>query len=66
MNRARGLAGAAGDIASDVDDVTVCVSARVRSGLLPVVGPLPALDKALRLARAIALVLWLSAMIFPV
>jgi hypothetical protein len=60
------LAGAASGIAPDVDAVTLSVSARVRSGLLPVAAPLPALDKALRLASANALVLWLSAMIFPV
>jgi hypothetical protein len=46
--------------------VAVSVSARVRPGLPPDIAPLPALDKAFRLASANALVLWLCAMVIPV
>jgi len=59
------LAGAAVD-ALEAALATVAESARERAGLLPVTAPFPALDKALRLASANALVLWLSAMMFPV
>jgi hypothetical protein len=67
--RTRGLAGAAGAAAGAGADpvlVELCVSPRVRSGPLPDIAPLPPLDRALRLASAIALVLWLCAMMFPV
>jgi hypothetical protein len=66
--RVRGLTGAAAATGAGAGrtSVAVFVSTRVRSGLVPEIAPLPPLDKALRLASAIALVLWLCAMMFPV